>query len=292
MAFSLKRFSFLRTLNLKVKVGLGILFFLLLLSAIEPVVNNIRLGGNDPMRVGLFPRWLRASWEHPLGTDLYGRDLFALVILGLKYTLIIGFLSGMIATLIAVSIALFSGYMGGKWDTVLRSITDGFLVIPTWPILATLSAYIVKVDIVTMSVILGVFSWPFAARTIRAQILSLKERMFIDFAKVSGLSDIEIIFKEIMPNVLPYIIVGFANAVMGAIFAETGLRVIGLGPSNIPTLGMILNWVLGGGYILLERYFEVIVPVLLLILIFVSFNVINIGLDETFNPRLKKITGL
>jgi len=287
-----KHLRLLRTANLKVKVGLGILLFLIVLSVIEPVVNNIRLEGHRPMEVGIFERWLRSSFEHPLGTDQYGRDLFALVLLGLRYTLIIGFLSGLIATLIAVSIALFSGYMGGKWDTVLRSITDGFLVIPTWPILATLSAYITKVDIIAMSAILGIFGWPFAARTIRAQILSLKERMFVDFAKISGLSDVEIIFKEIMPNIFPYIIVGFANAVMAAIFAETGLRVIGLGPSDIPTLGMVLNWVLGGGYIILERYLEVLVPVLILILIFVSFNVINIGLDETFNPRLKKITGL
>lgn len=284
--------SHIRGANLKIKMGIVIILILGILCAIEPSINSFRLGGKDPMDVGTFKRWLRPSWEHPLGTDSYGRDLFALVMTGLKYTLAIGVLSGIIATLIAIVIGLISGYKGGKLDTILRSITDGFLVIPSWPILATLAAYVPKVDIITMSAILGVFSWPFAARTIRAQVLSLKEMMFVNLAKVSGLSEIEIIFKEIMVNVIPYVLVGFANSIMGAIFAETGIRIIGLGPTRIPTLGLIINWTITSGYLLQQRYLEIVVPVFLLILIFASLNIINIGLDETFNPRLKKVTGL
>jgi peptide/nickel transport system permease protein len=163
-------------------------------------------------------------------------------------------------------------------DTVLRSGTDMILVIPTYPLLVTLSAYVRSLDVITMALLLAAFSWPFAARTIRAQVMSLGNRPYIDLAKLSGQSDFQIIFQEILPNLLPYLGVGYATATVGAILAETAMELIGLGPSGIATLGLIINWAIGWGVMTLG-FWQLL-------------NMINIGLDEAFNPRLKRVTGL
>ena len=167
---------------------------------------------------------------------------------------------------------------------------DHGLIIPSLPILIVAAIY-VRLDLTVMSVLLTIFIWPWAARTIRAQILSLKERPFIDLSKVSGFSSLEIMFKDIIPNLAPYIGVAFSYTVIGAILTETGLRVIGLGPGYLISLGYLINDVIEKGLISMRVYNIVIPPILLLVLIFVALNLINIGLEESFNPRLKKITG-
>ncbi len=230
------------------------------------------------------------SLEHPLGTDRYGRDELALLLIGLKNSLLVGAITGGLATIIAVVVAVVGGYLGGKWDDLLNSVTNAVLVIPSLPILIVAAIY-VKVDIITMSLLLTVFAWPWAARTIRAQILSLRERPFIDLSKVSGLNNLEIMFTDIMPNLAPYIGVAFSYSVIGAILVESGLRVIGLGPGYLISLGYLINIIIEYGLLSLGVYNIIIPPILLLILIFVSFNLICMGLEENFNPRLKKITG-
>ncbi|MEM1509287.1 MAG: ABC transporter permease, partial [Thermofilaceae archaeon] len=200
-------------------------------------------------------------------------------------------LSGTIATVIAVLLGFVSAYKGGVIDHILRSFIDAFLVVPTWPIFVIIAAYVKILGITEISLLLALFSWGGAARIIRAQVLSLKEREFINLAKISGMRDLEIIIFEILPNFAPYIIISFTNTVMGAIFAETGLRLIGLGPPLLPTLGYLLNLTLGSGFLTIRPYVVAIVSAML-ILIFLSLNLVNIGLEEEFNPRLKRVTGL
>jgi peptide/nickel transport system permease protein len=277
--------------TLTFRVGFFTLLFLTILAIFEPYINNHLLKGHSPTEFGLFPKLLPPSFEHPLGTDHFGRDILSLQLIGLKYSLIIGLLAGGIATLIAVVIATASGYLGGKVDRVLNAMTNSVLVIPTLPILLAIAAY-VRMDLFMMSFTLAAFSWPWPTRVIRAQILSLKERPYVDLAKVSGLNSFEIMFFEILPNLMPFIGVGFANAIIGAMIAETGLRLIGLGPGDIPSLGLLLFWSMGFGAIAQGYYQMVLAPAVLLILIFISLNLINVGLEEMFNPRLKKVTGL
>lgn len=278
--------------NLKLKIGLAILILLVLITVIGPAIYSFILKDIDPTSAGSFRPYLPPSFEHPLGTDLYGRDWLALIIKGLGYSLIIGAMAGGLATLIAVTLALVAGYKGGICDTIVRSITDTWLVIPSWPILVVATVYIKIIDIYTMSLILAIFSWAWTARTIRAQILSLKEMPYVSLAKISGLSDLEIIYKEILPNLIPYVIVGFAYAVVGAILAETGLRLIGLGPTTLETLGFLIGFSMEWGALSLGMWHIVVPPILVLTLIFIALNLINMGLEEEFNPRLKKITGL
>lgn len=273
------------------KIGFGILTVLVLMAMLEPLINYYLLNGRSSIELGLFRRLLPPSFRHPLGTDHFGRDLLTLQLTGLKYSLLIGAISGGIATIIAVVVATIAGYMGGKLDSMLNSATNAVLVIPSLPILVAVAAY-VKMDLLLLCLTLAIFTWPWSARTVRAQILSLKERDYVKLARVSGLNDLEIMFMEILPNLTPYIGVGFAYAVIGTMLAETGLRLIGLGPGEIPSLGLLLNWAMGFGALAQGYYQMVLAPAILLILIFVSINLVNVGLEEVFNPRLKKVTGL
>lgn len=291
----LKRFlsgvsSLLKTSRM-LKIGLGILLVLLFLVVFEPLINDYRLSGRRSTEFGYYKRLLPYSYEHPLGTDHFGRDVFALQLTGLKYSVMVGMFAGGMATLIAVVVATMAGYIGGKLDAVLNSATNAVLVIPSLPILIAVSAY-VRMDLQLLAFTLAVFSWPWAARTVRSQILTLKERGYVELAKVTGLNQFEIMFTEILPNLIPFIGVGFSYATIGAIWAETALRIIGLGPGEIPSLGLLLNWAMGFGALAQGYYQLVLAPAAFLILLFISLNLINTGVEEIFNPRLKKITGL
>jgi len=278
-------------LNAKTKIGVSLLIAFIIIAILEPAINNYRLNGKNPMSIGVFPRLIHACPEAPLGSGPYGRDLFGLLLMGTRYTLSIGFTAAVIEIIIAITIGFLAGYKGGILDHLLRSVTDVMLVIPTWPILVVISAYTRRIDLLGMSSLIAVLDWPGLTRAIRSQVLSLKERPYIELAKVSGVRDLEIIFSEILPNMLPYVGVGFANAALGAMFAETGLRFMGVGPATIPTLGWLVDFTISSGF-LTSRQYALIMPILFLILIFISLNLINVGLDEEYNPRLKKVTGL
>jgi peptide/nickel transport system permease protein len=276
----------------KFTVGFIIISFLVIIAFLEPTINNRRLEGHSSTEIGLFDTVLPPSKEHPFGTDTYGRDVLSMILTGLKYSLLIGFTAGSLATIIAVTLATIAGYKGGSADTVITTISNAILVIPSWPILAIIVLFVRKVDLLFLSLILAFFSWAGSSRQIKPQISSLKERPYVELARVTGFSDIEIMFKEILPNFLPYIFVGFSYAVTGTMMAETALRLVGLGPADIPSLGQILNWALYAGSLAQGHYFLVLTPIVILILIFVSINLMNVGLDEVYNPRLKKITGV
>jgi len=273
------------------RVGFVLLIIVFSLAIFEPALNDFRLGGHKSTEFGVYDKLLPFSIEHPFGTDHFGRDSLAIQITGLKFSLMIGLSAGGVATLIAVFMAVVAGFVGGKIDAVLNSVTNAVLVIPTLPILIAMAAYM-RMNLLLISFTLAIFSWPWAARTIRAQILSLKEMGYVELAEMTGLNKFEIMFTEILPNLIPFIGVGFSYATIGAILAETGLRVIGLGPAEIPSLGMLLNWAMTFGVLAQGYYILVIGPAAFLILIFISFNLVNTGVEEVFNPRLKKITGI
>lgn len=273
------------------KVGASILGVLVVVALLQPFLNKLLLGDISPITMGSFRSYLPPSSEHWLGTDRWGRDWMAQLLLGLRYSLTIGALAGSVATFVAVVLGFVAGYEGGNVDTTLRTLTDMVLVIPSWPILVTLAAYIKMLSVPVMALLLAAFSWPWAMRTIRSQVMSLRKQPYVELAKISDLGDFEIIFQELIPNMLPYLGVGLSYSIVGAILAETGLELIGLGPGNIVTLGLMTNWAMGWGVLALGKWQMVFAPVICLILIFVSFNLINMGLEESFNPRLKKVTG-
>lgn len=273
------------------RVGITLFGFLILVALAQPWLNRLLIGDINPITMGSFKAYLPPSAEHWLGTDRWGRDWMAQLLLGLRYSLLIGAIAGLAATFVGILFGFVAGYKGGRLDSLLRTGTDMVLVIPSWPLLVTLSAYIPKLTIPIMALLLALFSWPWAARTIRSQVMSLKGRPYVDLAIATGMGDLEIIFTEILPNLLPYLGVSLASSMVGAILAEVGLELIGLGPGDITTLGLMINWATRWGALALGKWQMVFAPVVMLVLIFVSLNLINMGLEQAYNPRLREVTG-
>ena len=273
-------------------VGLVIFGLLVLGAILEPVINNARLDGHLSTELGIFDVLAPSSARHPLGTDHYGRDVLALQFTGLKNSLLVGLIAGGLATVVAVAMATIGGYLGGRTEVVITTIANSVLIIPSWPIIAIVVLFIFRVNLLFLAIVLAFFGWPWPARVMMPQIASLKSRPYVDLARVSGFHSISIMFREVVPNFLPYIILGFTYAVAGNIMAETGLRLVGLGPATVVSLGQLINFALYSGTMAQGYYLIALSPIIILILIFVSLNFINLGLEEVYNPRLKKITGL
>jgi peptide/nickel transport system permease protein len=237
--------------------------------------------------MGAVPLNLAPSAQHPLGTDGLGRDMFAVMVIGIPNTFKIGFLAGAVGVLIGALIGLFSGYYRGFADTVFSSFADVMLVIPTLAILITVSAYVRVVTVELMAVIVGLLAWPLSARVIRSQTLSLRERLFVQVAKLSGENDFEIITRQILPNLTAYLAASFVGAVSGGILASVGLEVLGLGPQNVPTIGRTLFYAFKYTALLRGMWWWWGPPVVTLAVIFTGLFWMSLSLDKYANPRLK-----
>lgn len=271
----------------KFRVGMTITILLVLTSVFHTWLIRLTIGDIDPMQTGSFMVFESPSRLHPLGTERYGRDVLGLVLVGLPNSLKVAAIAGSISTVIGAIVGFVAGYKGGTTDAVLRTFTDMMLVIPTLPLLFILARYMSSLSIAVLGVLLAAFSWPFAARVIRSQVLSLRERPYIELSKMTRLSDREIIFQDILPNMLPYIGMGLAISSVGAAFAMVGLTIIGLGPTNQMDLGMLIFFAQQWGVLSLDKWAIFAAPAGLLILFFFGMTLINQGLEEFYNPRLR-----
>jgi peptide/nickel transport system permease protein len=240
--------------------------------------------------MGAVPLNLAPSAQHPLGTDGLGRDMFAVMVIGIPNTFKIGFLAGAVGVLIGALIGLFAGYYRGFADTIFSSFADVMLVIPTLAILITVSAYVRVVTVELMAVIVGLLAWPLSARVIRSQTLSLRERLFVQVAKLSGENDFEIITRQILPNLTAYLAASFVGAVSGGILASVGLEVLGLGPQNVPTIGRTLFYAFKYTALFRGMWWWWGPPVVTLAVIFTGLFWMSLSLDKYANPRLKGST--
>jgi peptide/nickel transport system permease protein len=271
----------------KFRLGVIITLGLILLGIMSGLLRRWIVGNEDPMQVGLYGIFLDPSRDHWLGTDRFGRDVLALVLISLPVSLTVAFLAGALSTVLGVIVGFTAGYKGGKLDSFLRTITDMFIVIPTLPLIIILAANTRNLGSVKLALVLAAFSWPFAARVIRTQVMSLRERPYVELSKMTNLSDREIIVGDILPNMAPYVAIGFAQASVGSAFALVGLTVLGLGPSSQMDLGRMISEALGYGVISLGKEEIFLVPVILLILLFLGLALISQGMEEFFNPRLR-----
>ena len=237
--------------------------------------------------MGATPLNLGPTWEYPLGTDGLGRDMLAVMVIGIPNTFKIGFLAGAVGLVIGTFIGLVAGYYKGYADTVFSSFADVMLVIPTLAILITVSAYVRVVTVEIMALIVGLLAWPLPARVIRSQTLSLRDRLFVEVAKLSGANDFEIITFQILPNLTAYLAASFVGAVSSGILTAVGLEVLGLGPQNIPTIGRTLFYAFKYTALFRGMWWWWGAPTVVLMLIFISLFLIAIGLDEVSNPRLR-----
>ena len=231
------------------------------------------------------------SAKYPFGTDSQGRDLLATAIMGTYLTLRIGVTAGVLGLAVGTFIGFVAAYYGGKLDTFIRWLVDVLITIPSLLVLVVIASTLRGqggMDVNGMALVVAVLAWMFPARIIRSQVLTLRQRAFVRVAQLSGENNLEIIFKELMPNLLPFLGASLVGSVTGAVFASLGLEALGLGPMRQPTLGMTLYWVQYYGAFVRGMWWWIITPVAILIIIFVGLFLISAGLDELANPRLRR----
>ena len=232
----------------------------------------------------------RPSWAHPLGTDRQGRDILAVLIIGTPLTLYIGLLAGFLGLVGGTILALLSGYFGGIIDTLVRTLVDVGLTIPPLLVLILVAVSVrTNLSISQMALVVASLAWLWPTRTIRSQVLTLRERAWVQIARLSGANHFQILFFEILPNLLPYLMATFVGAVASAILASIGLEVIGLGPIEANTLGMTIYWVSYYAALLHGMWWWwFLPPIAIIITIFVALFAISAGLDEFANPRRRR----
>lgn len=265
----------------KFLVGFIILIFLLLYILVYPFINAA-----DPMKM-ITPMFAAPSAAFPLGGDNFGRNEVVELAAGAKTSLCIGVLSGIIATAIGLVVGLVGGYLGGVIDDLLSAVTNIFLVIPSFIILVLISVCIRDRSYMTTAMVIGLTSWPWTARTIRAQTVSLRNRDHVNLAKMSGYSTIKIIVTDIMPYLASYITMYFILQISSGILNEAQISMLGLGPQNTATLGLMLNWATMYEAHMSGAWWAFLPVIFMISLITFSLNMMNTGLDQTFNPQLR-----
>jgi len=268
--------------------GFIITAFFILMATIGVEITPL-----DLSKFNLAESYLPPSWEHPLGTDYFGRDIWAMIIHGSRDVLLVGSLAALITITIGVAYGAFSGLIGGKADMTLMSIVDIVLTIPNFPLLIVLAAVIKQAtNPLIMAAILSVTAWAGVARAIRSQVLSLRQRGFIEAATCLGMSKRHIVFNEIMPNLMPYIVVSFIMSMIGAIYAQVGLFTLGLAPYSTVNWGMMLNMAMQhagfGGAVFAVKHGNILAPVLAITLLDVGLIMLSGAVEEIFNPRLRE----
>jgi len=227
--------------------------------------------------------------EFPFGTDSQGRDLLATAIMGTYLTTRIGVIAGSLGLGFGTILGFVAAYYGGVLDTVLRWIVDVLLTIPGLLVLVVIaSTFQSGIDVNGMALVVAVLAWMWPARVIRSQVLTLRQRAFVRVAQLSGSSNLEIIFKELMPNLLPFLGASLVGSVTGAVFASLGLEALGLGPMREPTLGMTIYWVMYYGAFVRGMWWWIMIPVAIIVILFIGLFLVSAGLDELANPRLRR----
>ena len=227
----------------------------------------------------------------PLGTDNFGRDVLTELVQAAGVSLQIGFIAGSIATLIGLTLGLLAGYIGGMVDDLIMFVNNLFTVIPPIVLLILISFSIgqEKRGAVTIAVVIGLTAWPWTSRAVRAQVVSLRNRDHVNLSKISGHSIVYIIFADILPYIASYVVMAFILQISSGILAEAGLSIIGLGPktTEVPTLGLMMNWALIYMAPSLGKWWAYLPVVITIALISFSMNLMNTGLDQVFNPALR-----
>lgn len=269
--------------------GLAIGLFILLALALFTIIGLLTINPKHayPLAAGLKQP---PSLKYPFGTDFFGRNLYAAMVVGLWQTALIGLLAGGIGTFIGVVLGFTSAYFGGWIDSAIRTVCQILTPIPVLLIQVVIAGSLDKRDvtILTMSLIVVLLAWMGPTLVIRAQVLTMKERQFVAVAKLSGMSDFGIIFKEILPNLLPFIAAAFVGQVFAAVFASFYLAVLGLGPLREPLLGNIIWAAQSQGAFFNGWWWWPLAPAFAMILILGALALVNMGLDELANPRIRR----
>ncbi|MGP9682288.1 MULTISPECIES: ABC transporter permease [unclassified Brachybacterium] len=263
-------------------IGLCLVVAILLVSLVGPLILGTQIIG-DPARA-----WEAPSGSHWLGLEGSGKDTLHLLVTGGTTVLMVGFLAATITTVIAVAIGSLAGYFGGRFDALMLQLTDVVMTVPQIVLLAVVGAFYKLDSPALLAVIIGILSWPVLMRSIRAQVLSLKEREFVEAAQLLDVGWVRIVFGEIVPNMASYILINFIIAVTNAIYAMVGLYLLGLAPQKGSNWGIMINdaWTKGAMFNP-DAMPYIIAPVTMIVLLQLGLILLTRTLEEILNPRLR-----
>ncbi|MBD1575303.1 MULTISPECIES: ABC transporter permease [Vibrio] len=230
--------------------------------------------------------------DHTLGTTRMGRDVWSQLAYGARVSLGVGFGAGIVVCFLATVIGVSAGYFGGKTDDVLTAAMNIMLVIPQYPLLFVLAAFIGEAGPLTIALIIGCTSWAWGARVVRSQTLALREKEFVKAAEVLGESSFRIIFVEILPNLISIVGASFIGSVMYAIMMEATISFLGLGDPSTISWGIMLYNVQTSSAILVGAWWELIAPCMALTVLAVGLALLNFAVDEVANPQLRSHKGM
>ncbi|MCF8065133.1 MAG: ABC transporter permease [Desulfarculaceae bacterium] len=272
------------------RIGMSLLVMFGLMavcSYIPPMIDPMYhpMTGVDPKVVSS----VGPSWQHWLGTDFMGRDIFSQLLAGARVAFLVGVSAAFMSVVLGTAVGMTAGYMGRFTDTALMRLADMIMVLPTLLVVLMLAALFGQLSIWMIVLMIALFRWPGVSRIIRAQTLSLKQRPFIDAARVSGASHLRIIFRHIMPNVLPLAFLYMTFRVTSAIVIEAGLAFLGFGDPGTVSWGMMLQWVWKTGHMFQAPYW-LLPPGICISLITLSFYMLGRAMDEVLDPRLRDET--
>ena len=277
--------------NLLGRIGLSLLVMFALMaicSFIPPLIDPMYqpMTGVDPE----ITKSVGPSLTHWLGTDFMGRDLLSQLLAGARVAFLVGVSAAFMSIVLGTAIGMIAGYMGKFVDTSLMRLADMIMVMPTMLVVLMLAALFGQLTIWTIVLIIALFRWPGVSRVIRAQTLSLKNRPFIEAARVAGASHTRIIFRHIMPNVLPLSFLYMTFRVTSAIIIEAALAFLGFGDPSTVSWGMMLQWVWKTGHMFKAPYW-LLPPGICISLITLAFYMLGRAMDEVLDPRLRKEAG-
>ncbi len=268
--------------NKKARAGLILLAFFVLVALLAPVLSPY-----DP-RNSSFMGSQQPSAQHWLGTTQAGQDVLAQLIYGTRTSLLVGAISGALATIISLLIGMTAGYMQGIVDDVLSFFINLGLVVPALPLMIALAAYSPVRGITIIIAVIALTGWAWGARFKRSQVISLRTRDYITAAKFAGDGPFRIIFREVMPNMISLVVLAYIGAAGGAIGAEAGLEFLGLGDPNTVSWGTMLYWAQNAGAMVTGQWTWLAAPGLALALLTTSLVLINFGVDALSNPQLRE----
>lgn len=265
-------------------VALGLTLTVLVFAFVGPYLSGI----SDPKKIvgGLYEEPSAATW---LGTDNFGRDVFTQLLHGTRTSIIIGVIAGSVAVSIGVLIGLSAGFFGGFIEEALMGITNVVITIPSIVVLILLSIALDSRSIYVIAFIIGVTSWPWTARAVRAQTSSVRTREHVDLARLNGAGSISLMFWEVLPYMLSYIVMAFVLQLTSGILQEAALSMLGLGPSGSVSLGIMLHWALLWESVRTGAWWAFVPPTVFLTLIAFTLYLLQSSLDEVFNPRLRRM---
>jgi peptide/nickel transport system permease protein len=242
----------------------------------------------DPEKRRVIARNLAASWQHPLGGNALGQDIFWNLTFAIKNSLLLGVLASLFSRIIAMANGLISGYVGGRTDRILSTLTDSFIVVPRLPILILLSfALKSQINLLSIGVMLALMDWAWPSKRYRAQVLSLRERGFTYTSVFSGSNIFQVVLKEHFPFLIPYMMADFISGFLWAIAMEITLSVLGLSALTTPTIGTMIYWANYYQAILKGTWNWILPPIIASVLTVIAFYLISISMSDFLDPRTR-----